>query len=114
MHEPADGSDAKPVLTRPGFARRLAEEAARVSRKGGFLSLLLIDVKPAADAEASPAHLKKVAERLRVRVRLHDVVAIRDSDIAVLMPDTNGAEAACAARRLLRLDVGEQRGREPG
>jgi len=97
-----------------GFVMRLAEEVARVSRKGGFLSLLLIDVKPAAGAQAAPAHLKEVAERLRARVRLHDILAIRDSDIALLMPDTNGTEAASAARRLLRLDGGEQEGRESG
>jgi CheY-like chemotaxis protein/GGDEF domain-containing protein len=114
MQDAADGSDPKPVLTRLGFARRMAEEVARVGRKGGFLSLLLIDVKPAADAQAALAHLNEVAERLRARVRLNDVLAIRATDIALLMPDTNGAEAACAARRLLRLDSGEQQRRESG
>jgi CheY-like chemotaxis protein len=91
----------------------MAEEVARVGRKGGFLSLLLIDVKPAADAQAARARLKEVGERLRARVRVHDILAIRDSDVALLMPDTNGAEAASAARRLLRLDEGAQ-GRESG
>jgi CheY-like chemotaxis protein len=114
MLDTADGSDPKPLLSRVGFAGRMAEEVARVGRGGGFLSLLLIDFKPAADARASATHLKEVAESLRARVRLHDVLAIRDSDVALLMPDTNGTEAGFAAKRLLSLEGAGARGSESG
>jgi CheY-like chemotaxis protein len=102
VETPEEGE--KPLLTRLGFVWRMAEEVARTRRTGGFLSLMLIDVKP------PPTDLLRIAERLRGRARLHDVLALRDSDVALLMPETNATEATCAAERLLERDSHESAG----
>lgn len=102
----------RPLLTRLGFVWRLAEEVARTRRTGGFLSLMLVDVRQALSAPAPPALLRAIAERIKGEVRLHDILALRDSDVALLMPETNAMEATRAAERLLQVEPDEQGWRE--
>ncbi len=94
-------SDGRPLLDSFAFGARTAAEVARLRRKGSLISLLLIDVKPPADP-ASAERLRGLADRLRTRVRLHDILALRESSIALLMLDANQAEGVQAAERLLR------------
>jgi CheY-like chemotaxis protein len=108
MHDGGDAPDLRPILTPGGFVARLAAEVARVRRKGGFLSLLLIDLKAADRTPASPLLLRGIAERLRTRVRIHDVLALREKSVALLMPETNAIEAGRAAERLLRIGNGAE------
>lgn len=100
-----DPPGVRPLLDSFTFVGRMAAEVARLRRKGSLLSLVLFDVKPATDPSAS-GQLQSLAERLRSRVRLQDVLAMRTSSIAVLMPDTSLVEAARAAERLLHEDRG--------
>jgi CheY-like chemotaxis protein len=111
MPDPEPGG-SRPPLTRLGFVWRLAEEVARVGRKGGFLSLVLVDLKAADGTSVSSEVLHQIAERLRSHVRLHDVLALEDADVAILMPDTTAADAARAADRLLRIGGGDGPWRE--
>jgi hypothetical protein len=94
-------SEGRPLLDSFAFAGRLAAEVARLRRRGSLLSLLLIDLKPAAHP-GNAERLRGLAERLRTRVRLHDVLALRESSIALLLLDATQAEGVQAAERLLR------------
>jgi hypothetical protein len=86
---------------RPPSGHRLDEEAARVRRSGGFLSLALFkSMTPAAEAGGG---LADMADRLRRAVRLEDVLAERANRLALLMPDTTATEAMRAAERLLKV-----------
>lgn len=93
-------SEARSLLNSFAFGARLAVEVARLRRRGTLLSLLLIDVKPSAPDNAE--RLRGLAERFRTRVRLHDVLALRESSIALLLLDATMAEGVQAADRLLR------------
>jgi CheY-like chemotaxis protein len=95
----------KPLLTRLGFVWRMAEEVARTRRTGGFLSLMLVKVSQAPRTPAPTALLEGIARRIRGRIRLHDILALRTSDIALLMPETSAKEASRAAERLLQTDA---------
>lgn len=86
---PFDGT----VLGAQTFAERLACEAARIRRSGGFLSLGLIQC--GGDAGA-------FAQTVQEQVRLHDVVSLTHDRVALLMPDTTMAEACQVAERLVR------------
>lgn len=105
----------RPVLDAVSFTDHLAAEVARVRRSGGLLSLMLIDLKPgAADAPPVEGGLPHIAQLLRRTVRLQDSVALRGSNVALLLPDTSAIEATRAAERLLRLARGGPAASEPG
>ena len=95
----SDGTTASltPLLDRIAFGHRLEAEVARVRRAGGFLSLAVIR----AGAGAS------VAQHLRQRVRLHDVLGRLEAGVALLMPETTMSEASLAAGRLLGAAIQE-------
>lgn len=92
-------AELRPLLGSLAFVGRTAAEIARLRRKGSLLSLLLIDLKCPAPGESA---LENLAEGLRSRVRIQDILALRESSIALLMPDTSLKEATRAAERLLR------------
>jgi two-component system OmpR family response regulator len=89
------------VLDHGPFERRLEAEVARVRRRGGFLSLVLIG--SSEDGIDPPA----IARRLNRTVRLQDVVGLHGSRVAVLLPDTSMMEAAMAGERFLRVVKGD-------
>jgi len=57
----------------------------------------------ASDAAAGEAHAAAVADHLRRHVRLQDVVALRGSAVALILPDTTLSEGICAGERFLRM-----------
>jgi len=103
MSEMRPAGELRSILDGEALRHRLDEEAARVRRSGGFLSLALFRAVagPAAPAGSSP--LDGLATRLRQAVRLEDVLARHGQDFALLMLDTTANEAARAAERLLGL-----------
>ncbi len=73
-------------------------------RAGGFLSLVLIDVnRDHASGSVGAMRLTRVADRLRRSARLQDVVAVRGSQVALVLPHTSVPEATRAAERFLKL-----------
>jgi PleD family two-component response regulator len=102
-------SDARPpaeprsILDADALRLRLDEEAARVRRSGGFLSLALFHAAAGPDAPAGSNPLERVATSLRRSVRLEDVLARHEQHFALVMLDTSAGEAARAAERLLGL-----------
>jgi len=93
-----------PLLDGHGFRYRLVQELARVQRSGGFVSLVLIGFAvPSQPLETARDRLARLAERLRGSVRLQDVLALRWSTVAVLMPDCDIGQATKSATRLLRM-----------
>ena len=108
-------SGLSPLLDTASFERRLAEEVARIRRSGGFLSLLLIHVRPGpGGVSAAESRLARLAERFRKGVRLQDILGWSDWSLALLMPDTTMMEARRAAERLLRLAKESDVVPEPG
>lgn len=101
---PATGS----VLDAHSFEGCLRAEVARVRRSGGFLSLVMMALgRGASDTAAGEARAAAVADRLRRHVRLHDVVALRGSAVALVLPDTTLSEATRAGERFLRIASAE-------
>jgi ActR/RegA family two-component response regulator len=102
--EPAASPEAP--LDRVALIGRLAGELARLRRSGGFLSLAIVGEKgPRGTGKPDAAEL---AETLRTRVRLHDVVARLDGAVAIVMPHATAREARAAGRRLLDLCAAER------
>jgi PleD family two-component response regulator len=96
------GSVAAAVLDPFAFQLRLGAELARIHRSGGFLSLALLGTARRPDVAPTPRpRLERLADRLKGRVRVHDVLAIPAGGVAVLMPDTDMMQATRAAERLL-------------
>jgi len=103
---PSEPSGPGTVLETFTYTDRLAAEIARIRRSGGFLSLMLVDLKKGegnADAAGDETRLTRIARRLRTSVRLQDSVALLPASIALLLPDTSAVEAGRAAERLLRV-----------
>ena len=100
MTIPPISNEPRLILASQAFRTRLDEEAARVRRSGGFLSLALF-------------HAVGGAEHLRKSVRLEDILARHEQRFALLMPDTSLSEAARAAERLLAL-INERAGPPEG
>lgn len=106
----SDGGSAsqpylRPILDSNAFRQRLDEEVARVRGAGGFLSLALIRVAPRSTifVPVRPEASALVAQRLRIAVRLEDVLGERGQRFALLMPDTSASEAAEQTERLLAI-----------
>lgn len=91
---------AEVLLGRASLTGRVAGELARLRRSGGFLSLVILG--PARTApRLSFTAAQDIADRLRPRVRLHDVMAQLEECVAVVMPQTTAREARRACERLL-------------
>jgi PleD family two-component response regulator len=113
MNEMRPAPELRSILDAEALRHRLDEEAARVRRSGGFLSLALFQAVagPEAPSDANPPG--RLAARLRQAVRLEDVLARHGTHFALLMLDTTAGEAARAAERLLGL-INKEEGGGPG
>ncbi len=85
------------LLNRAAFEARLWQEASRVRRQGGFLSLALFGVPSSIDAERTST----TADALRRRVRAHDHLGVVGRAVAIAMPGATMPQASKAAERLL-------------
>ena len=95
------------------FEDTLSAEIARAGRTGAALSLAVVDLdffKRINDTFGHPAGddvLRAVASTARVTVRGHDMLArIGGEEFAIVMPETNAAEAECASNRVLAAIAG--------
>jgi PleD family two-component response regulator len=104
--------ELRSILDAEALRHRLDEEAARVRRSGGFLSLALFHAVAGPNAPAGSNPLDGLAIRLRKAVRLEDVLARHGPHFALLMLDTTANEAARAAERLLGL-INDDGGHSP-
>lgn len=95
-----------PILEAMSFFGRLECEAALVRRRGGLLSLLLLGDATGAAGVTAGVDRRATALELRGALRLHDVLGLLDSTIAVLLPATSAAEAARVAARLQQATLG--------
>jgi diguanylate cyclase (GGDEF)-like protein len=93
-------------LNRRGFDQAMTRELARVSRTGGELSLLSIDVDHFKSINDTYGHLagdvvlRGLAARLQQTARVVDMVArTGGEEFSLLLPDTNLAGAFKAAVR---------------
>jgi CheY-like chemotaxis protein len=96
-------SPPSPILDSTGFEARVTQEAARVRRSGGFLSLAMLAAGNGARTEDQSQVL---ARKLQLGVRLHDVLGRSGVMVGVLMPDATIAQAAQAAERFVTLCAG--------
>lgn len=95
------------VLDERAFSLRLGEHVSLVQRNGGFLSLAVVRGPRGPDVEEVPPRLRGLSERLRERVRAHDVVGWRGTTVAILMPGTDVSQAQSAVRRILAFAADE-------
>ncbi len=96
--EPAPGV----LIGRASLAGRVAGELARLRRSGGFLSLAMLG--PArCIVGIPPGAAQDIADQLRSRVRLHDVVVVLEETVAIVMPQTTAREARRASERLMAI-----------
>ena len=89
------------------FQERLAEELSRADRYHRYLSVIMIDVDHFRNINAEHGHqggddlLQQLGELLRARARDSDVVTrYGGEEFAVILPETDGEEAAWVADRL--------------
>ncbi|HVO09759.1 MAG TPA: response regulator [Vicinamibacteria bacterium] len=99
---PGDPEEGVRVLDEPAFLARLESEVALVRRKGRMLSVLLLGRACWRSEPPTRIELRAVADSAREQLRLHDVIGILESNVAVLLPATTAIEASCAAVRLLQ------------
>jgi PleD family two-component response regulator len=110
MSEARPAGELRSILDAEALRHRLDEEAARVRRSGGFLSLALFHAVAGPTAPPGSNPLERLATRLRQSVRLEDVLARHEQHFALVMLDTTAGEAARAAERLLGLINTEEGG----
>ena len=86
---------------------RLKEELARAQRRGGTIACLMIDIDRFKAVNDGYGHLagdnalKEVAQRVDTQIRSMDTAARFGGDeLAILLPDASGAEAATLAERI--------------
>jgi two-component system cell cycle response regulator len=87
--------------------QRLKEELARAQRRGGAIACLMIDIdrfKAINDGYghlAGDTALREIAHRVETQIRSMDTAARFGGDeLAVILPDSNAAEAATLAERI--------------
>jgi diguanylate cyclase (GGDEF)-like protein len=113
LRELASVDDVTGIPNRRRFMEMLRHEFERVRRRGGGLSLALLDVDHFKVINDTHGHafgdrvLKALAGALRQGARGADIVARYGGDeFVVLMPDTSLRGALCAATRLHRETTG--------
>jgi diguanylate cyclase (GGDEF)-like protein/PAS domain S-box-containing protein len=111
----ADHDPLTDLFNRRRFEEEIGRHTARVARRGGSGSVLLIDIDNFKYANDTLGHragdeiLRKVAGLLRDRLRSTDVLARLGADeFAVLLADAADAEAVNVANELARI-IREQR-----
>jgi len=89
------------------FEDSLAAEIARAGRTGAGLSLAIVDLDHFKRINDTFGHLagddvlRAAASTARATVRGHDMLArIGGEEFAIMMPETNSAEAECASNRV--------------
>ncbi len=87
--------------------QRLKEELARTQRSAGTISCLMIDIDKFKGINDGYGHLagdialKEIAQRVESQIRSMDTAARFGGDeLAILLPDSNAAEAAKLAERI--------------
>jgi CheY-like chemotaxis protein len=97
------------VLDPVSFRARVQEEFARLSRSGGFLSLLAILTpdRPGSSVDLR-ARLQAVGETVGAAMRAQDLACCRGQAVLAMLPDSDANQALRAARRLLRVANGAQ------
>jgi two-component system, cell cycle response regulator len=87
--------------------QRLKEELARAQRRAGTISCLMIDIDKFKGINDGYGHLagdialKEIAQRVESQIRSMDTAARFGGDeLAILLPDSNAAEAAKLAERI--------------
>ena len=87
--------------------QRLKEELARAQRRGGTIACLMIDIDRFKSINDGYGHLagdnalKEIAHRVESQIRSMDTAARFGGDeLAILLPETNSAEAAKLAERI--------------
>jgi diguanylate cyclase (GGDEF)-like protein len=87
--------------------QRLKEELARTQRRAGTLSCLMIDIDKFKGINDGYGHLagdialKEITQRVESQIRSMDTAARFGGDeLAILLPDSNAAEAAKLAERI--------------
>ncbi len=97
-----DHHDGLRILDRPAFLARVESELALMRRRGGIVSLLLLGRPSWRSHPPPPAQLEGVAGRAQGVLRIHDVIGLLESAVAVLLPSTSAIESSCAAVRLMQ------------
>jgi two-component system cell cycle response regulator len=106
LRDAAETDPVTGVYSHRHLQDRIRQETARAARSGSPLSVLMVDlddfkhVNDAFGHQAGDRVLRAIAGTLRAAVRTSDVVARYGGDeFVVLMPDTDGAEAARVSQR---------------
>jgi diguanylate cyclase (GGDEF)-like protein len=94
--------------------QRLKEELARAQRRGGAIACLMLDIDRFKSINDGYGHLagdnalKEVAQRVESQIRSMDTAARFGGDeLAILLPDTKGPEAAKLAERIREVIAAE-------
>jgi diguanylate cyclase (GGDEF)-like protein len=110
LQELASRDDMTGLLNRRELGRLFGEEASRAERAARPVSLLLIDIDHFKGVNDQYGHgagdqvIKHVAGILLSTLRLVDKAArIGGEEFAILLPETNGADATKVAERLRKL-----------
>jgi diguanylate cyclase (GGDEF)-like protein len=106
LRDAAETDTVTGVYSHRHLQDRIRQETARAARSGSPLSVLMVDLDDFKRVNDDYGHqagdrvLRAIAGALRAAVRTSDVVARYGGDeFVVLMPDTDGAEAARVAQR---------------
>lgn len=106
LRDAAETDPVTGVYSHRHLQDRIRQETARAARSGSPLSVLMVDlddfkhVNDAFGHQAGDRVLRAIAGTLRAAVRTSDVVARYGGDeFVVLMPDTDGTEAARVSQR---------------
>jgi len=92
--------DTLAVLDGAGFRVRTGAELARIERSGGFVSVAILRAPPGAPSGTAEV-AAEIGRYLRRSVRTQDVVGLDGRGVALMLPDTDSAQAGMAATRLL-------------
>lgn len=99
--------DLTGAFTRVAFHTRLSAEASRVTRYGGHLSLVIVDldglgpITEAHGSQVADAALRAVGETLRSAIREADSAGrCADDSFGLLLPNTSKVEAWAVAEKI--------------
>jgi CheY-like chemotaxis protein len=92
-----------PLLDGLGFHGRIAGELARITRRGGFLSLMVFGSTVREEGEGVRRRLDLLGHLFQDRLRTQDCLGNLGTTLGILMPDTDMRQAVQVAERLLRV-----------